>query len=660
MTGSGSPYLLKAARSPVNWWGWCSEAFELARRENKPVLVDVGASWCHWCNVMDESTYDDPEVARIINESFVPIKVDRDERPDIDKILQGVASSLSGQAGWPLTVFLTPSGKAIFAGTYFPPRDSMGLPGMPRVLEAVLKAYGGGGGVSISGAQTAGDHVDRVDLSAINGVLLRIMDMYDEEHGGFGSFPKFPQVTFHALLLYRGFYSNSTFIDAVVRTLEAMGRGGVRDQLGGGFHRYSVDDAWLIPHFEKLLIDNAELSMNYIEAFAATGSEYLKYVAVDTLNYINSVLGDDEGGYYSSQGADSGGEEGGYYKWSMEELASILTQEELQLVYEHFGLNRFPSGEKAVLHVPRDSSTGDSEALRAAINKMRIAREGREKPPVDHTIYANSTAAAAVAGLAAGNYVDPAFADRALAAVGFLASRLINDGLVRRGYRNGKLLGPGYLDDQAYTVLALLSAFQRTGDRKYLELAVACGRGLRAFMSGQGLLYSIQDGDAALRVPIDPLGDSPNWSPASIAVLAMDVLSRIVSGAPSPDAEAVIKALYGEAVRFGPFAASFFVAVGDHFLDPPRVVIVGSGDEKFEELHEAALSVFRPGKLVIPVRGDSLDDLVMDGSIKAMVRRGGTAAYVCAYSQCSMPIDDPIKLRLLITDFARDRYMFLY
>ncbi len=257
---------------------------------------------------------------------------------------------------------------------------------MPRVLEAVLKAYrDGNGGVPISGVQTEKNDVDRVDLSAINGVLLRIMDMYDEEHGGFGSFPKFPQVTFHSLLLYRGgFYSNSSFIDAAVHTLEAMGGrgGGIHDQLGGGFHRYSVDDAWLVPHFEKLLIDNAELSMNYVEAFAATGNKYLRSVAVDTLEYINSVLGDDEGGYYSSQGADSGGgEEGGYYKWSIEELASILTQEELQAVYEHFGLDRFPSGEKAVLHVSNDASVEGLNVLRTAIDKMRTAREGREKPP---------------------------------------------------------------------------------------------------------------------------------------------------------------------------------------------------------------------------------------------------------------------------------------
>jgi uncharacterized protein YyaL (SSP411 family) len=659
LTGSGSPYLLKAATSPINWWGWCKEAFELARNWNRPILVDVGASWCHWCNVMDEETYNDQEIAQIINDNFIPIKVDRDERPDIDKKLQSISISISGQAGWPLTVFLTPSGEAIFAGTYFPPRDSLGLPGMPRVLKAVLQAHREGNAIKLD-LTTAEEAAPHVNVSVINGVLLGIMEMYDEEHGGFGSFPKFPQVTFHSILLYRGFYSNSSFIDAVNHTLEAMGRGGIHDQLGGGFHRYSVDNAWLLPHFEKLLIDNAELLINYSEAFAVTGNQYLREVAMDTLNYINSVLGDNDGGYYSSQSADSGGEEGGYYKWSIEELASILDQDEFRSIYEYFGLHRFPSGEKAVLHIgkPRmDSSLG------TAINKMRSARERREPPVIDETIYVHSTAAAAIAGLAASDYVGAMAINRALKAIDFLESRLIIDGVARRGARNGNRLGPGYLDDQAYALLSLLSAFQHTGNRRYLESAIACGRGLREFLDDSGMLrYAspVASDSDLIQIQVSPLGDSPNWSPGAVAIIAMDTLSRIINGIPSSDAEKSIRAMHGAAARLGPYAASYFIALENHFLDPPKIVIVGHDEAIFKALHEAALSVFRPGKLVIPVLGDSISDLIRDEAVMAMIRAGNTAAYVCAYNECSLPTSDPNSLRQLIMNFARDKYVFIY
>ncbi len=660
LTGSGSPYLLKAMTSPINWWGWCREAFELARSWNRPILIDVGASWCHWCNVMDDDTYNDQEIAKIINDNFIPIKVDRDERPDIDKKLQSISISISGQAGWPLTIFLTPSGEAIFAGTYFPPRDSMGIPGMSRVLKAVLQAYQEAKTIKLTDL-TSKEESSQVSVSVINGVLLRIMDMYDERHGGFGSFPKFPQVTFHSILLYRGFYSNSSFIDAVNHTLEAMGRGGIHDQLGGGFHRYSVDDAWLLPHFEKLLIDNAELIINYAETFAVTGNQYLGEVATDTLNYINSVLGDNDGGYYSSQSADSEGEEGGYYKWSIEELASILDQNEFQLIYEYFGLNDFPSGGKAVLHIAGEPRM-DSNELVAAINKMRSAREHREPPSIDKTTYTHSTAAAAIAGLTASDYVGIAAIDRALKAVDFLASRLIVGEVASRGERNGNRLGPGYLDDQAYSLLSLLAAFQHTGNRRYLESAITCGRGIREFLDDMGSLHYVpitNDSDL-IPIQVSPLGDSPNWSPGAVAIIALDTLSRIIKGSPSSDAEKSIHAMHGAAVRLGPYAASYFIALENHFLEPPKIVIVGDDEALFRTLHEAALSVFRPGKLVIPILGDSISDLIRDESVSAMMRAGNTAAYVCAYNECSLPTRDPHALKQLIMNFARDKYIFIY
>ena len=684
LTQSQSPYVLEALNSPVKWWGWCSRAFEKAISEDKPLLIDIGAGWCHWCHVMDETTYKDPEVVQLINNYFIPIKVDRDERPDIDRRYQEAALLITGQGGWPLTVFATPKGEVIYVGTYFPPRDDMGLPGMVRVLRAVLDAYRNrrdqiselikevGNAIANSYASTT--IVEDLDVSVVDDVVVNVVDTYDHEHGGFGTAPKFPQVTYHALLLYRGFYTGNAVINIVRETLIKMGRGGIYDQLGGGFHRYSVDSGWLIPHFEKLLIDNAELLMNYSETYAVTMDNELRDVGMGIINYVNNTLANPNGGYYASQDADVDfRDEGGYYKWSVDELRSLLSNDEFNVIYWYFGIFRFRDGKKAILHralsidevankLGINIDTAKS-LLNSAINKMIDARDRRKSPRVDTTIYAGWSSAMAIAYAMAGDYMGiEDLINHSLRTVDFIMNNMYRSDGLRRAYRCNVLSLPGLLEDYSYTLLATLMAYSHTGNRKYLEFAIKLGNDIvNKFRAADGGFYDTDMPDEPMTLKVKPIADTPNWSPNSLALIALMNLYR-VTGIDKFGKEVGngVKALYPLAMRYGPAAASYFIALDWYLRDPPKVVIVGDADDNFMRLLKTALSIFRPGKLVVPIINDYVNDLIVDSSMRAMIneyrRRKVALAYVCAYSACTTPISNEETLRSVLTSFMRDKY----
>ncbi|MEM4755400.1 thioredoxin domain-containing protein, partial [Pyrobaculum sp.] len=346
---STSPFVLDGLRSKVQWWAWCEEAFQKAKAEDKPILVDVGAVWCHWCHVIDETTYNDDEIADIINKHFVPIKVDRDERPDVDRRLQEYAVLVSGQSGWPLTVFMTPEGEVIWAATYLPPRDYGGLPGMAKVLRAVLEAYRTKKGDIKKMAEDLSKEIAawhnpseaELDRSVQLDILASLAASFDEEYGGFGTAPKFPPITQLDLLLLRHFYDGKSVYGKMAHaTLRAMARGGVYDQLGGGFFRYSTDRLWLIPHYEKLLVDNAELLSLYARAYAHFGDQLYRKTAAGIIKWLDEFMRDPGGGYYASQDADVDGEEGAYYRWTEDELKEALG-DLFPKAAEMFGLYEF-------------------------------------------------------------------------------------------------------------------------------------------------------------------------------------------------------------------------------------------------------------------------------------------------------------------------------
>ncbi|MGH9455092.1 MAG: thioredoxin domain-containing protein, partial [Terriglobia bacterium] len=343
-----SSYLRSAGHQPVAWQEWSDQAFERARAEDKPILLDIGAVWCHWCHVMDRESYENPEIAKLINQHFVAIKVDRDERPDIDARYQLAVSALTGQGGWPLTAFLTPEGKPFFGGTYFPSEDMQGRPGMIRVLESIAHHYGSNKSEILSSAdnitQALGNlEAIRKDGSEVSTVLAdRIIESigrtFDRDHGGFGTQPKFPHPGGLDLLMDAYLETRqSRLIGMVDQTLEAMGKGGVYDQIGGGFHRYSVDERWIVPHFEKMSYDNAALLVNYLRAFQITGKEFFREMAMGILNFIETTLTSSGGGFYASQDADMNlDDDGDYFTWTLEEIRGVLDPVEAEVVAQRY------------------------------------------------------------------------------------------------------------------------------------------------------------------------------------------------------------------------------------------------------------------------------------------------------------------------------------
>jgi len=481
-----SPYLLQHAHNPVDWYPWCPEALERARKEDKPIFLSIGYSACHWCHVMEKESFENPEIAKITNEHFVCIKVDREERPDLDDIyMKAVVIMNEGQGGWPMSVWLTPELKPIYAGTYFPPKDRFGRPGFKRVLLAIAEAWRKDRKGLRRNADEIAEYMQRLSHAASGRAELsaglvdqgarRLIELLDWTNGGFGSAPKFPQPIDLALLLrYWNRTGEKEALKAVTLTLDKMARGGIYDQIGGGFHRYSVDAHWLVPHFEKMLYDNALLTNIYLEGYQATGNEFYARVAAETLDYLLRDMRDQAGGFHSSQDADSEGEEGKFYLWTAEELRGILGDEAGALMCRFWGVTDHGNFEgKNILHArlseeefAKANNLNRSEfcrRLEAARQKLFEVRASRVRPGKDDKILA-SWNALAVSAFARGYQVlgDVRYLEAAQEAARFvLTSMRQPDGRLFRTYRQGhKPQLNAYLDDYAFMLVALIDLYE--------------------------------------------------------------------------------------------------------------------------------------------------------------------------------------------------------
>ena len=509
---------------PIQWHEWGEEAFAAARRENKPMLLDIGAVWCHWCHVMDRESYDDPEVAKLVNENFIAVKVDRDERPDIDSRYQVAVSALTGQGGWPLTAFLTPEGKPFYGGTYFPPKDGYGRPSFKRVLVSIAQAHRDKHGdvveqaamveSAIARAESLGAGGGRVSAAVIEAIAGSAVRMFDERNGGFGSAPKFPHPSTLDLLMHQ--YSatgNEELRPIFVSTLEKMARGGVYDQLAGGFHRYSVDERWVVPHFEKMSYDNSELLKNYVHAYQATGDAFFAAVARDIIRWMDEWLSDRaRGGFYASQDADySMEDDGDYFTWTLEEARAVLSEDEAAVACLHYDIGEI--GEmhhdpaKNVLYVRADvgeiarrldlAEERVQELLAAAKSKMYGARVQRPTPYLDKTVYAAWNAMCVSAYLEAARALDleeaRRFALRSLdrllaegwsglpnseskskataAGGGARSTRALRHVIAYSDPAAERRDTVGVLDDYAFTAIACLDAYEATTDLSYFRFA---------------------------------------------------------------------------------------------------------------------------------------------------------------------------------------------
>ncbi len=674
LTHARSPYLRAAAHQPVDWYPWCEEAFERARQEDKPILLDIGAAWCHWCHVMDHESYEDPEVAAFINQHFVPIKVDRDERPDLDVRFQNAISALTGQSGWPLTAFLTPEGHVFYGGTYFPKEDRYGLPGLVRVLQSVVETYRKERDRTVTFAQRLVEDLRRAQTATgreplswdlVDRCLDEVSRAFDVRYGGFGSAPKFPHAPVLDLLLHLWWFRRERWMETVmVRTLEAMARGGIHDQLGGGFHRYSTDARWCVPHFEKMLYDNAALLGTYARAAAALDHAHFREVAQDTAGFLLDVLQDPQGGFGASQDADVGPhDDGDFFTWTLTEAAAVLDPEELEVVRLRFDLHEV--GEmrhdprRNVLWVARDvpeiaqELRLDPERVQAllvrAVEKLRRARARRPAPAVDRTLYASWNGMAVQSLLLAHQVLmDPRLAEAGLRAV----RRFLEE-----GYREGLGFphalhdpdGPRTLDDQVHMGRALLLAYQYTADRELLRTAQAIADLLdRAYWDPEGGYFDVpRDAarDPALAVPYKPIQDAPTpGGNASAALFLQDLFALTGEARYQERAREVLEVFARPAAAHGYFAATYALALCRHLHPGAHVVVVGSRrDPRARALFEAAWHTFHPDKVV----SWHAPDEPLPPPVRPMAQYAGdrAAAFVCVGVSCSEPAFDPEILR---------------
>jgi uncharacterized protein YyaL (SSP411 family) len=613
LVNSRSPYLQKAAYQPVDWYEWSEEAFQRAREEDKPVLLSIGGVWCHWCHVMAHESFENPEIARIINENFIPIKVDRDERPDVDRRYQEVVIALTNSGGWPLTVFLTPEGKAFFGGTYFPPDDRWGRPGFKSLLLRIAQLWKEDRHRVLKSAESIYESLmtysrqsfkDPVDGELLDRGISMLLSSIDYQRGGIGSAPKFHHAKAFELLIYRNFFNPSPLLEkAIVLSLDAMAKGGIYDHLLGGFFRYSTDEMWHIPHFEKMLYDNAELLSLYSMAYSLFGRELYRKTAEGIVSYYRLYGYDPQGGFYASQDADIGLlDEGGYYTFTTREIEGLLSPEELKVFSLYFGLASMPhEPEKKVLYINLEEEEVSKaiglevEDVRRLLDsskaKLLQHRESREMPYIDRTIYTNWNA------LMISALCDywKVFSDQwALASAEKTAERLIT-----QHYKDGRLLHTegveGFSEDYIFFSRALLSLFEITQKRPYLELSTELIRkSMELFWDddGWGFYDTVGTGDGLLGVRLKNLQDTPTQSVNGSAAFTLLLLGTLTGDGIFIDyAEKTLQA-FSRFVREVPMASHSYLISLYAYL---RGVYKLETRDFFEE----ALRLFRPFKFVL-------------------------------------------------------------
>jgi len=663
-----SPYLLQHQYNPVDWYPWGEEAFARARAEGKPILLSVGYSACHWCHVMERESFEDPEIARLMNEHFVNVKVDREERPDVDAIYMQAVQSMTGHGGWPMTVFLTPEGVPFYGGTYFPPEDRHGLPGFPRVLRAVAEVYRERRAEAEAVGRQLLDHLRQAEHVGAGADLLTrdLLDAafrglraeFDPRHGGLGRAPKFPQpMVWDFVLRYWRRTGNPEALEMVKHTLTRLARGGIYDQLGGGFHRYAVDAGWLVPHFEKMLYDNAQLALLYLHGWLATGVAEFRRVAVETLDYVVREMTDPEGGFYSTQDADSEGEEGKFFLWTEAEISGLLDPEAARVAGVYWGVADGPNFEgRNILHVAREPEEAARilglapDALAALVARARgtlfEARERRVRPGRDDKVLAGWNGLMLRAFAEAARVLDrPDYRHVAERNAASLLGALRRDGRLLRTWKAGQAKLLGYLEDYAMVADGLLALHEATLERRWLEAARELADEMRRLFWDPEREAFFDTGTDHEPLIVRPRTLFDSAVPGGTSVAA-DVLLRlaVLTGEAAYERLAVsaLRAVAPLLARY-PSAFGRFLAALDFHLGPAVEVAIRwpRGEGPPDRLLREVYARYLPTRVLTGApEGEPGGPLLADRT----TREGQPTAYVCERYACRAPTTDPAEL----------------
>jgi uncharacterized protein len=671
-----SPYLLQHQNNPVDWYPWGDEAFEKARTEDKPVLLSVGYSACHWCHVMEHESFEHQPTADLMNEYFVSIKVDREERPDVDDIYMQAVQAMTGQGGWPMTVFLLPDGRPFYGGTYFPLEPRYGIPSFRQLLTSLHDAYTNRRAEVEQAAENLTQSLDRSVLgiggqeAALTADLIpnavgKMAGNFDKIHGGFGPAPKFPNpMNLEFLLRAYQHTGDEKALHMVSHTLQKMARGGIYDQLGGGFARYSVDALWLVPHFEKMLYDNAQLSRLYLHTWQITQNDFFKRIAEDVYDYILREMTSPEGGFYSATDADSEGEEGKFFVWSMDEIKQLLGDDDARIAIEYWGMS--PGGNfegHNILYVPNDDETIAQrlaltvdelrERLASIRDKLFAARSQRVHPGLDDKILTSWN------GLMLASLAEAArvlkrqdYRDAAVRAGEFLTRELVVDGnCLLRTYKNGQKKINGYLEDYANMIDALIELYQLTFHEKWFVLARSLAdRVLERFPAPDGGFFDTSDDHEALIVR--PRNVQDNAIPSGNGMMAKQFLrlAAYTGEARYEEASRGVLRLLTEALYQYPQAFGESMAAVDMLVNGiQEVAVIGNPTDSatqtmldviFEPFHPNVITALSPQD----VGGESTIPLLN----YRMQRDGKATVYVCRNFTCRMPTISPDEVRNLL------------
>ncbi|MEW6159856.1 MAG: thioredoxin domain-containing protein [Verrucomicrobiota bacterium] len=669
-----SPYLLQHQHNPVDWFAWGEEAFAKARAEKKVIFLSIGYSTCHWCHVMERESFENKEIADYLNAHFVSIKVDREERPDVDKIYMTAVQAISGQGGWPLNIFLTPELKPFYGGTYYPPESRYGRPSFLQVLQQIQRLWETRRDDVFNSASQLHQHLTLLTTAnqGTNNLLLtpRILTNavekfkaeYDPQHGGFGGAPKFPRPSQPLFLLRQAVRSgDAEGVRMVLHTCERMAAGGMYDQLGGGFSRYSVDAQWLVPHFEKMLYDNAQLVNLYLDAYLVSGEQRFGDVARDILRYVLRDMTHPEGGFYSAEDADSEGKEGKFYCWTREEMAGLLSPEEFKIAANYFGVTERgnfvdhsdpqPLPNQNVLSIAEANlNERDKPLLESAKKKMFEARSKRVRPHLDDKVLSSWNGM--MLGAMARAYAildDPQYRKAAEKNLAFLKTKLWDDKTktLYHRWRDGERDQVQLLDAYASLLAGVIDLYEATLEPASLEFALDLAESmLRRFYDVEaGGFWQSGDGasDLILRVKEDYDGAEPSGN--SVAVLALLRLGSISERNDFKAAAEKTLRLLAERLQTLPQAVPHLLIALDYWLEEPkRAVIVGDRhSHEVQALLRAAHSVYQPNKVVLGVDGP------VESFAKTLpLHEGKPAVYLCTGTACQPPTRDPEKVKALL------------